>query len=169
MSRHSLNVQTDSCGLSAKALRSDTKLVDLLQHLFLKICIVRIRVLCIQRTHQRFLCKKCTFVKSSSDTNTNYHRRTWVRTCSFYNLKNEILDSLKACRWLEHTDLAHILASEAFWSYSYFHLISRNDLCIDHSRCIVTCVSTAYRILDNGFSQVTFIVSAAYTFIDGII
>ena len=42
MSRHSLNVQTDSCGLSAKALRSDTKLVDLLQHLFLKICIVRI-------------------------------------------------------------------------------------------------------------------------------
>ena len=77
-------------------------------------------------------------------------------------------DTGMACRWFEHTDLAHVLASEAFWSYCYFHLISGNDLCIDHSRCIVTCISTAYRIFYNRFAKVAVCISAANAFIDGV-
>ena len=40
------------------------------------------------------LCKKCTFVKGSSDTNSDYHWRTWVGACGLYYFKDEILDSL---------------------------------------------------------------------------
>ena len=94
MSRHCFDIQADGCCLSAKSLRSDSKLVYFFQHFFLKISIERIRVLSIQRSHQCFLCKKCTFVKGSSDTNSDYHWRTWVGTCGLYYFKDEILDSL---------------------------------------------------------------------------
>ena len=48
------------------------------------------------------------------------------------------------------------------------HFIARNDFCINHSRCIISCVSTAYRIFYNRFAKISVCISAAYTFIDGI-
>ena len=92
MGGHGFNVQSDGCGLSAKALRSDTKLVDFFKHLILKICIKRIRIVGIQRTHQCFLCKKGTFIKGSADTNADYHRRAGVGACGLYRFQDEVFD-----------------------------------------------------------------------------
>ena len=44
VSRHCLNVQTDGCGLSAKALWSDAKLIDFLKHFIFQVCVEWIRV-----------------------------------------------------------------------------------------------------------------------------
>ena len=71
-------------------------------------------------------------------------------------------------RRFEHTDRTHVFASESFRSYGNLDIFSRNDLCIDHSRCIVTGVSTANRIFYYGFSQISFVISAANSFIDSI-
>ena len=122
----------------------------------------------IQRTHQCLLCKKSTFVKGSTDSNPYNHRRAWIRACCLNNFQNEIFDSLKSCRWLEHTNHTHILTSEAFRAHCDLHFIARNDFCINHSRCIVSCVSTTYRIFYNRFAKISVCISAAYTFIDGI-
>ena len=152
MSRHCLDVEADGCGLSAKALRSDAEFVDFLQHFFFQICVERIRVLRIDRAHQCFFRKQCTFIEGSADTNADYHRRAWVRACCLNNFQDEILDSLKTCGRFEHTDHTHIFASEAFRAYGNFDLLARNDLGVEHSRCIVAGVSSSDRIFDNGFS-----------------
>ena len=55
MGRQSLDIQADCRRLSAESLRSDAKLVDLLKHLFFQVSVERVRVLGIDRTHQRFL------------------------------------------------------------------------------------------------------------------
>ena len=152
MSRHCFDIQADSCCLSAKSLRSDSKFVYFLKHFFLKVCIKWIRILGIQWSHQCFLCKKRTFIKCTADTNANYHWRAWVRTCCLYYFKDKVLDSLQSCGWFEHTDLTHVLTSETFRSYCDLNFIARNDFCVNHSRCIVTCVSTAYRVFYYRFS-----------------
>ena len=168
MCSHGFNVQTNCCCLSAKSLRSNTQFVYFFQHFFFKVCIERIWIFRIDRTHQCFFSQQCCFIKSSSDTNTYNHRRAWIRTCCFYRLKDKIFDSLKSGRWFEHADRTHVFTSETFWSYCDLDLLARNDFCVDHSRCIITCISSADRIFYNGFSQITFVISAAYTFVDRI-
>ena len=48
MSWHCLNVQTDRCGFSTKALWSDSQFIHLFQHFFFKISIEWIRVFSIE-------------------------------------------------------------------------------------------------------------------------
>ena len=69
-----------------------------------------------------------------------------------YYFKDKVLDSLQSCGWFEHTDLTHVLTSETFRSYCDLNFIARNDFCVNHSRCIVPCVSTAYRVFYYRFS-----------------
>ena len=167
MGRHSLNVQSQSGGLSAKALRSDTKLIDFLQHLFFQICVIGIRIRLLGIAHQCFLCQQRAFIKGTSDTYAYYHGRTWIRSCCLHGLQNKALDSLNSRSGLEHPDSAHIFAAEALGTYGYFDLLARNDLRIQHSRRIVAGIAAAHRILYNGFSKVPLVIATAYAFIYG--
>ena len=91
MCRQSLNVESDCCRLSAKSLRSDAQLVDLLQHLFLKICIEWIGLEESSGLMRAFLRQKRTLVKCTADADAHYHRRTRIRACCLYSLDDEIL------------------------------------------------------------------------------
>ena len=97
MCGHGLNVQSDGSGLTPESLRSDTELVDLVQHFHFQIRIVRVLIGGINGPHQCFFRKKGSLVKSTSDAHTHNHRRTWVRACCLDCLQDEILDSLQAC------------------------------------------------------------------------
>ena len=44
-------------------------------------------------------------------------------------------------------------------------VFSRDDLRVQHSRCVISRVSAAYRILDYRFPQVSFIVTTTHAFI----
>ena len=166
MSRHCFDVQTDCSRLSAKSLWTDPKLVDLLEHFFLEVCIIWIFVLGIYRAHQGFLSKKGSFIKSSSDSNANNHRWTWVRSGCFDCFKDKILDSLDAGRRLKHTDSTHVFASEAFGANCDLDVFAWYDFCIKHRRSIVSSISSADRILHYGFTEIAVGVSSADAFIN---
>ena len=85
MSGHGLNVQSDGRGLSAEALRSDTELVDLVQHFHLP-DLHRTGPDCEESMGRinAFFARRAAFVKGTSDAHTHNHRRTWVRACGLY-------------------------------------------------------------------------------------
>ena len=56
-------VPGDSCCLSAKSLRSDSKFVYFLKHFFLKVCIKWIRILGIQWSHNAFFARSAHLSK----------------------------------------------------------------------------------------------------------
>ena len=165
MCRHGLDIQAECSCFTAESLRSDTKLVDFFQHFFLKVCIIWILVFGIYRTHQSFFCKKRSLVKSTADPYSDNHRRTWIRACCLYSFENKIFDSFDSRGWLKHADRTHVFTSEAFRTNGDFDVFARNDFCIKHCRCIIAGVSSANRIFDNGFTQITVGVATAYSFV----
>lgn len=149
--RHCFNIQTDERPFPPKPWGPIPSLF-IFKHFVLKICVKWIWVVGIQRTHQCFLCKKSTFVKGSADSDSDYLGGHGLGPAVSYYFQNEILDSLKSCRRLKHTDHTHILLPKPFGPTVILTWISRNDLCIDHSRCVISCISATYGILYYRFS-----------------
>ena len=168
VSGESFNVKTDSGGLSAEALRTDAECVDLLEHFLLKVCIVRIGMTGVDGSHNSLLCEESSLIEGAADSNADYDGRTGVGACSLNGLDDEVLDTLKTCGGLEHTDSGHILASEALGAKSDLEVLAGNDLGIDHCGSVVTGVAATNRVANNGLTEVAVSISAAYALVDSL-
>ena len=118
-----------------------------------------------KRPHQSLFGDQRSLVKGSSDPDSHHHGRTRIRPGIFNSLQNKILDSFNTRGRLEHAYGTHIFTAEALRRYGNFDRISRNDLRVQHGRCVVSCVSSSYRIPDDGFSQEAFFIAAPYALV----
>ncbi len=168
VSGKSFNVQTDSGGLAAKSLRTDTELVDLLEHFFLEVSIVRIGMAGVDGSHDSLLCEESSLIEGAADSNADYDGRTGVGACSLNGLDDEVLDTLETCGGLKHTDSRHILASEALRAECDLEILAGNDLGVDHCGSVVTGVAAANRVANNRLTEVAVSISAAYALVDSL-
>ena len=113
-----------------------------------------------------FFCQNCCFFKSTADANTYNYWWAGIWAGFFYCIYNCFFYAFYTISRFQHTDFTHIFTAKAFWCNSNLHLISRNDFIMNNCRCVVFCIHTKKRISHYGFSQISFLVSLTYTFID---
>jgi hypothetical protein len=122
----------------------------------------------VDGSHNSLLCEESSLIEGTADSNADYDGRTGVRTCSLNGLNDEILDTLKTCGGLEHTDSGHILATEALRAECDLEVLTGNDLGVDHSGGVVTGVAAANGVAYDGLTEVAVSISAAYALVDSL-
>ena len=94
------------------------------------------------RTEKCLFRKLCTFLKVTTNTYTNNHRRARIRTGLFYTVNNGIFNTFNTVRRLEHINFTHIFATKSLWSNINFNLISLNYVVMNNSRGIILCIDS---------------------------
>ena len=167
MGGQSFNVQTDGSGLAAKALRADAQSIDLLKHFIFQFCVEGVGMMGVQGAHNGLLGQQGGLVESAADAHTDDHGRTRVGAGIFHSFQDEILDALQTCRGLKHPDGAHVLAAEALGAYGDLHLVTGDDLGVEHGGGVVAGVATTDGIAYHGLAQIALVVATADAFVHG--
>ena len=134
------DVQTQSSGLSAEALRADARLIHKLQQPLLQLIIIRVIILFVKGDTQGFLGHQRRFFKSAADTHADHHGGAGVGTRQPYRFQHEIDHALLAVSGAEHFESAHVFAAEAFGSGHDFHPVAGHKLNMEHSGRVVAGV-----------------------------
>ncbi len=111
-----------------------------------------------------FRCQS-NLVKSASDPHTHHKGRTGIGTGHAYRFQHEIFHTLTSICRHKHLQPAHIFTAEALGHQSNFHLIPWNQLSIDESRSVISCINPPQGVSHQRFSQIVFLVSLTDTFI----
>ena len=114
---------------------------------------------------QCFFCHQCTFFKCASDPNTDYHRRTGIRSCIFHRRQNCIFHAVDSLCRLQHKYTAHIFTAEPFRCNLDLHPVTFHDPDMKNRRSIIFCIFADQWIPYNGFTEISFHISLPYTFI----
>ena len=168
VSGKSFDVEADCGGLAAEALGTDAESVDLFEHFLLEVSVVRIGMAGIDGSHDSLLCKESRLIEGAADSDADNDGRTGVGACSLNGLDDEVLNALKTCGGLKHTDSGHILASEALGANGDLEVLAGNDLGVDHCGSVVAGVAAANGVAYYGLTEITVGVSSANALVDSV-
>ena len=155
---------------SAKAHCANARIVDKRQKVFFELVCDRIAAFVVDFTEKRFFRKEGALFKVTADTYANNERRTGFTTRVEYRINHKFLNPFNTVCGNKHFNERHIFAAATLGRNVNFENVAGHHFNMHDSGRVVFGVHSVKRMTNDGFSQISFGVSASnasvYRFVD---